>query len=219
MRYKGLMPSGVIHIAQGEQFWAQRLYRPDAHVPKRGTPKEKAIFDHTSYWWRYLETVVKTHYEGVGPLESSGGAFREVRLASKAFMEFEEAMMSKQFQEGYLADTEYKVDDKTGKVTNWRDVLKGLQKSFTGPSTKATADYNITDEYCKMFGYTYGTRFEIAEGNMATIIGVNTSENRGDNNVIDPVLSALSDDGDTINLGGTLKEVETFLKEGRYGGH
>ena len=177
---------------------------------------------------------------------------------------------------------EYKVDDKTGKVTNWRDVLKGLEKSFTGkllptdcyvdpsstdpkamlraveywtervkelndpkrakaiaaeneadkkanashlfvfpddisyryfstdpkaiaaagyphnhgdtfiatrktwanpekllgPSTKATADYNITDEYCKMFGYTYGTRFEIAEGNMATIIGVNTSEPR-----------------------------------------
>eukprot|EP00760_Papus_ankaliazontas_P014900 PhM_4_TR16168/c3_g2_i1/m.24502 len=103
--FKGLMAPAVTNTIQ-EPFWANRLYALDAHINDKSlSPSQKSqlVFDHTRTWWTHLEDIIKTNYEAVGALPD--GKFRDTRYAFEAFMRFEDAMMSRQFSEGYLATT------------------------------------------------------------------------------------------------------------------
>eukprot|EP00759_Apiculatamorpha_spiralis_P055927 PhF_6_TR7926/c0_g1_i2/m.11863 len=102
--YRGAQVPVGVSIAKGEEFWSQKLY-PNAHAIKSipNSLLSMAQVDTAQPWWNHLQHLINTHYKAVG--EITPGRWREVRLVSQFFTNFDMAITSADYQNANLALT------------------------------------------------------------------------------------------------------------------
>ena len=164
--YRGLLPPAAIHIAD-ERHWACRLY-PKSRSSPTVTHESSNVLEHTKYWWKKLDFLVKRHYDGVGKIKiipnstdpeyftseglhepGAGKKYREVRVVSQFFMEFDEAMGTK-YHDTYLLNSFLKERPKS---------LEDIFSVFIEMEAN-----RVHPEYCPRCSLPYATTRYCAQG-------------------------------------------------------